>query len=125
MSRFAVIDAAGRVLRHGYAVLASVPEQAQANEEAIVVPDDHPFDGDEHWWWDGALHPRPTMPVTVTGLNVVVPPHTAFVVEGPVRLLGQADETGLLEFVFNEPGLYTVHLDLFPFLATEVLLNAS
>jgi len=71
---------------------------------------------------NGAVTPRPEMPVTVTGTTLNVPLGTEFSVRGPATAEGVSDD-GVIEFEFAEPGTYTVLLRNFPYLDTEVTLE--
>ena len=68
---------------------------------------------------------RPEMPVVVSGTTLKVPANTEFVVNGAAELTGQADETGILEFEFDEPGEYVIRLINFPYMDKEVIIRAD
>jgi hypothetical protein len=100
--------------------------QAPVDEAEPYLSDGTAFlagkgDGLTDYVLNGAITPRPVMPLGQSGNTLTVPPGTAFTVSGPASAEGVATD-GVLQFQFSEPGNYTVKLSLFPYLDREVTL---
>lgn len=117
---YAVVEGE-EVLRYGVCQPENLELLAGPGEQAIETP----FRASNHWWDGEHLQPKTPMPDIVTGLSVEVPEGTRFRLLAPFFIEGQADESGLLEFDFDEPGTYTVHLSHPRYIDTEVTLHAD
>jgi hypothetical protein len=73
----------------------------------------------EHYVQNGVINPRPEMPITIDGNTLTVPINTTFKVNG----FQDVTTDGVLEFDFSEPGVYNVHLSLWPYKDVEVTLE--
>lgn len=72
---------------------------------------------------NGAVTPRPEMPITQDGNTLTVPAETEFSIRSPVLAHGISDD-GVLEFEFSEPGTYTILLIKWPYLDKEIILES-
>lgn len=116
-------EASGEIIRTGYAPIGQVHLQAGPGEDVIPGEAD---DTTQYVDLDTlAVASKPEMSVTVDGTVVVAPPGVKFSVSGPAFTEGVADGTGTLQFNFDEPGEYTVRLELFPYLPAEVTIHAG
>ena len=123
MEEFVVYkEATGEITKFASGSLEFAELQVEAGEALL------PCEAPERrgvYVYQGEVTPRPEMPVQITNQTVTVPPSTEFNVRGPAELSGQADETGVLEFEFDEPGEYTIELRCFPYLDKEITLHAD
>lgn len=71
----------------------------------------------------GQIVPRPEMPVTREGNILTVPAGASFDVTGPATITGVVDESGILDFEFDEPGDYEISLTLFPYRPYKVMIH--
>lgn len=110
----------GDVVRFGGCPEDMVGIQAGPGEAAMIGIGE---DG-THYVEAGILKGRPTLPVSVSGHRITAPIGTTWVVDGPAHAEGSVED-GVLEFVFDEPGQYTVTLTNFPYRDREVVLNAN
>jgi hypothetical protein len=110
----------GDVVRFGGCPDDMVALQAGPGEGAMIGIGE---DG-THYVEGGVLKGRPTMPVSVSANRITAPIGTTWTVTGPAQAEGSVED-GVLEFVFDEPGQYTVTLINFPYRDRVVTLNAN
>ena len=121
IQNFVNYDTTGRIIQVGSCLDAFVDSQAWEGVGVMRGEADPTL----HWVQDGEIVLRPEMPVSITGCRVEVPPKTSFTVTGKVYLQGEGDESGILDFQFDEPGEYEVRLENFPYQDKTVVLRAD
>lgn len=114
-------QSSGEIIRVASGPPAFINMQAAAGEAVI----EGQGNDETQYVAGGQIVDRPQMPVAVNGTTLTAPIGASFNVTGPASASGVVDGSGEVEFVFSEPGEYTVRLRLFPYLPAEVVIHAG
>ena len=131
MKEYTVFDSTGRVLRAGLCAPGDLPLQARSGEFVLEGQANDVL----HYVVDGAVMPRPVMPIMFD--NATVPADGASTVTftgvpagANARVSGPAIDAftvpdGVVVMTFDAPGAYVVGIEKFPYRDFEVVINAT